>query len=251
MNLSIFAKHLLHNLKRNSPEILIGVGVSGVATTAYLAGKAGHRARPIIDEYEEHNGEGETPVQKFAERTKLVWKFYIPAGISGAITIAAIVGASKASGRRTAAAITAYSLTERAFSEYREKVIEQLGAGKEQRIRDEIAQDRVNRNPAESREVVVLGGGHVLCCELYTNRYFRSDMETLRKTQNDLNEKIINQLYVPLDEFYDLIGLRHTSVSSNIGWNSDKLMELQFSTVISGDGEPCLAFDYNYTKPLT
>jgi hypothetical protein len=121
---------------------------------------------------------------------------------------------------------------------------------KEQKIRDELAQQRISSNPPTSREVIITGKGEVMCCELFTHRYFRSDMETLRKAQNDLNEKIFHSFYVPLNEFYDLVGLPHTSNSGYLGWDSDKLMELKFSAVMSEDGEPCLAFEYNYTKPL-
>ncbi len=75
-------------------------------------------------------------------------------------------------------------------------------------------------------------------------------METLKKAQNDINARIINEMYVTLDELYDILGLSYTSNSSELGWNSDKLMELRFSTVMAEGGEPCLAFDYNYTKPI-
>lgn len=184
------------------------------------------------------------------EKAKIVWKLYIPAGISGALTVGCIIGASKANGRRTTAAVTAYSLTERAFSEYREKVVEQIGKGKEQTIRDDLAQERVSKNPQGSKEVVIVGTGHILCCELFTHRYFRSDMETLRKAQNDINVRVVNDIYVSLDEFYELVGLSNTSNSNNLGWDSNKLMELIFSTVLAEGGEPCLAFEYNYTKPL-
>lgn len=249
MNVSDFFNTTIKALKKNSPEILTALGISGVMTTSYLAGKASFKASEVIREEETLKGASNDSKERFKERTKLVWKLYIPTGVSGAATVACVVGATRASNRRTAAAFTAYSLTERAFSEYKEKVVEQIGKGKEQKIRDEIAQDHVDKRPL-SKEVIIVESGRVLCCELYTHRYFRSDMETLRKAQNDVNERVINQLYVSLDEFYDRIGLPHTSNSDKLGWDSDKLMELQFSTVLSEDGEPCLAFDYNYTKPL-
>ena len=184
------------------------------------------------------------------DKAKLVWKHYIPAGVSGIFTIGCIAGVSRTSNRRTTAAVTAYSLTEKAFTEYREKVVEQIGKGKEQKIRDEIAQDKVNEFPPCTQEVIITSVGHVLCCELLTHRYFRSDMETLRKAQNDINVKIVNSYYVPLDEFYTLIRMPFTSNSNNFGWDSDKLMGLEFTTAMSESGEPCLAFEYNYLKPL-
>lgn len=241
MNLHNFFIKTLQGIKSNSPEILTALGVSGVVTTAYLTGKASYNVA---------KDEDADPYASNKDKIRKYWKLYIPAGISGTITLGCVIGASRATGRRTAAAVTAYSLTERAFSEYREKVVEQLGKGKEQKIRDELAQEHVSAIPVESREVIIAGSGQVLCCELYTHRYFRSDMEKLRRAENDINARIINSLYVTLEEFYDFIGLPYTSASDNLGWDSNKLMALEFSTVLSEDNEPCLAFNYNYIKPL-
>lgn len=236
-------KNLLSNvgkaIKSNAPEILTALGVSGVITTSYLAAKAGKEHQSRMSE--------EAPDTPLKEEAKAVWKFYIPVGISGVVTIGCIIGASRAGGHRTAAAVTAYSLTEKAFSEYKEKVIEQVGKGKEQKIRDAIAQDAVTSNPP-SKEVVIVAGGHVLCCELYTHRYFRCEMETLKKYQNEINHLICQQMYVTLNDFYDMIELPYTDISDSIGWDSNKLMELMFTTVLSENGEPCLAFTYNYVK---
>lgn len=238
------------SLKSNSPEILTALSITGLISTAYLTGKASYKAAEVIDYNERTGGVSDNPRQRLKENVQATWRLYIPAAACGFFSIGCIVGASHASSRRTTAAVAAYSLSERAFSEYREKVIEEIGKGKEQKIRDQIVQDKVSEKPPVSKEVLIAGTGHILCCELYTHRYFRSDMESLRKAQNDVNVRIVNHLYVTLEEFYDLINLPHTSTSDTVGWNSDKLLELQFSTVLSEDGEPCLAFDYNYVKPL-
>lgn len=253
MNLSNIFAQTIKTIKSNAPEILTALGVTGVVTTSYLTAKASFKASKAVDE----DPRGKVIAGIFykeelttKEQVQLVWKLYIPAGVSGALTIGCIIVSARATQRRTTAAITAYSITERAFSEYREKVIEELGKGKEQKIIDGLAQEQVTKTLPGSREVIIAGSGHVLCCELFTHRYFRSDMETLRKAQNDINVKVVNDLYVTLDEFYDVIGLPHTANSSNLGWDSNRLMDLEFSTVLSEEGEPCLAFDYNYTKPL-
>jgi len=237
-----------HLIKSNATTILTAVGVSGTVTTAYLAGKASFTACRVIDNDEDRGGISPDPKQRFKERFRLVWKLYIPAGVTGATTIAAIVGSSKLSNRRAAAAISAYSLSERAFTEYREKVIEQIGENKESRLRDEIAQDRVTNNP--SKEVIVAGDGKVLCCELWTGRYFESDMETLRKAVNDVNAEMIYGYQAPLSEFYNRVGLPETSQSMEWGWDTDKLLELSFSATLTSDQKPCIAFSYNYVKYL-
>lgn len=250
MNVSNLFVNGLKFVKANSPEILTAFGISGVVTTAYLTGKASHKAALVMHEDGLIAGVPDDPKQRLKEQAKLTWKFYIPAGISGVATIGCILAASRGNAQRTAAAVTAYSLTEKAFGDYREKVVDQLGKNKEQKIRDELVQEKVAQTSKGAREVVIVGAGHVLCCEMYTNRYFRSDVETLKRAQNRINQLASTDCYVMLSEFYDIIGLSHTSQSDYAGWDSLREMELQFSAVIAENEEPCLAFEYNYVKPL-
>ena len=224
----------------NSPVILTAVAVTGTLTTAYLTGRATIKAVNVL-RFEEPLSVPFTP----KERIKHCWKFYIPAVTTAGLTIAAIVCANRIGTRRAAALAAAYTISEKAFEEYRSKIVEKLGAKKEQAFRDEIAQDRVTRNPVGAREVIIATGGQVLCYETFTGRYFYSDIETLRKAQNDLNQEILRNLYGSLSDFYDLVGLPHTAVSGEIGWNADNLLELQFSAVLAEDGRPCISVEFS------
>lgn len=243
-----FVNTVLSSVKQHSPLILSSVAVSGVVTTAYLSSKASVEADQIIHRREQLEGTADCWQNRLKERGRLVWKLYIPAAASGAVTIACIVGTARIGNKRAVAAQAAFILTERAYSEYRDKVVEEFGDKADQKIRDKIAEDKVKNNPPSKEITVVVG--NVLCCELYTGRYFQSDMETLRKAQNDLNSMLIRQDWVSFEEWYYMIGLQPTSFSSDIGWNSDKMMELEFSTVLTEDGRPCLAFAYNYHRML-
>lgn len=231
--------------RKHSPAILSAIGVSGTIATAYFTGKASFEARHIIEEEQERYIEAQSSLTK-KEMIKLVWPLYIPAVISGAATITCIIMATRIGSRRTAAIASAYSISEKAFMEYKDKVVEQIGPKKEQAIRDSIAQDRVtNNNP-----IIVSGSGSVLCYEMHTGRYFQSDIESLKKAMNEINAMMIRENEANLNDFYYLIGIPQTSSSSAIGWTSDKLMDIHFSAVIAEDGRPCIAFDYNYTKAL-
>lgn len=234
------AKDILWMVKRNSPLILSSVAISGVVTTAYLASRA--TAKVVKDEDRD-------PWLSNRQLVRTYWKIYIPAGLSGATTIMCIVGTTKITNKRAAAAQAAFILSERAYSEYRDRVIEEFGAKKDENIRASIAERKVQAT-APSESILITGPGNVLCCELYTGRYFASDMEALRKAQNDLNARLIRQDAVSLDELYYILGLQPTSYSSDLGWNSDKMVEFEFSTVLTEDGRPCLAFQYSYVKPL-
>jgi hypothetical protein len=164
------------------------------------------------------------------------------------VAIGCIYSGHRASTNRTAAAVGAYSLSERAFSEYRKKVQEEFGESADEKLKASIAQDRVSK--VDTSAPIITGTGTVMCCELLSGRYFASSMEALRKAQNDVNAKIISDRYVNLDEFYECIGLPYTSQSNTYGWDSNKLMELEFSTTLTNDGVPCLAFEYSYLKPI-
>lgn len=236
--------------KRNSPAILATAAGVGVITTAYLSGKASWRAADrVMDEHlKRHQDSEHIYLLTNREKAKLVWKLYIPTGVSAAVTIGCIIGAQRVAGNKALAATTALAVSERAYSAYRDKIIEEFGERKDQSIRDQVVTDEIQRNPPPTH--ILSGPGNVLCQELYTGRYFTSDMETLRKAQNDLNERLVGGTYCTLDEWYDLIGLDYTKASNNLGWTSDKQMKLEFTTCLSPDGRPVLAFGYNYIKPL-
>jgi len=246
----------VHNLLRmaekvvrsNSPAILTAIGISGTLTTAYLAARASFKAAEVIRVEEDGKPPHFNEQERLKARAKLVWKLYIPAGVTAVATIGCLITATKIGNRKLAASMAAYSLSEKAFVEYKEKVVDQIGSRKEQAVRDEIAQDKVNQNPP-SREVI-LGSGHVLCHEAHTGRYFESDMESLRKAVNDVNAKVLSEMWVTLSDFYYMIGLPRTSESSEFGWADGKLLALMFTTVLTPDSKPCLSFEYNYLKQL-
>jgi hypothetical protein len=226
-------------LNKNSPAIMVGVAITGVIVTSYLSGKATLEAVDIIQENED------------LDRNDLLKKIapvYIPTVVSGLLTIGCIIGSNRVSSKRAAAAYSVLALSERAFEEYKDKVTEKFGENKERAVRDEIAQDRVTNNPPNT--TLITGTGSVLCCELFTGRYFNSDIETLRKAQNDINAKLVKDMYAPLSEFYYIVGLPTNSNAWNVGWESDKHMALEFTSVLSENNVPCLAFDYNYIKPI-
>lgn len=239
LSLSNLAKKAARALSDNSPLILTALGVTGTITTAYLTGKASFRAAQVLDEECGNFGVGFSA----KEKVELTWKLYIPAATTGLLTVTCIIFANRIGTRRAAAMAAAFTISERAFEEYKSKVIEKLGEKKEQAVRDELAQDRVNRDPVERREVFIAGGS-VLCYDNYTGRYFLSDMETLRKAQNDINEQITHDHYASLTDFYERVGLPATQVSEEVGWNLDKFLELHFSTTLSSKGEPCLVVNF-------
>ena len=246
--------------KKRSPEILTGIGIAGMITTTILAVKATPKALQLIEEEKNRRTdkilEGMSPNEdencwqvvklKPIEVAKVAWKPYIPAVLLGASSVACLIGANSVHARRQAALYSAYKLSETAFTEYRDKVLETVGEETEKEVRDKVAKDKVEKNPASKTEIYMTGKRESLFYDPISDRHFMSDIETIRKIVNDLNYAMGygSEMYVSLSQLYDELGLKHTSISDNIGWNiRDGLIEPDFSSQID-EGKPCIVLDW-------
>ncbi len=240
--LSSISKGIRGAITKHSPEILTGIGIAGMITTTIMAVRATPKALILIEERkEEIDVDKLTPV----ESIKTTWKCYIPAVITGGLSIICLIGASSVNARRNAALATAYTLSESALKEYQEKVIETIGEKKEQTVRDAIAKDKIDKNPVSSREVIITEKGNTLCYDAISGRYFKSDIDKIKKAENELNRRMRDEMYISLNEFYYEIGLNPIKIGDDLGWNIDHgYIELNFSSQLTDDGNPCLVIDY-------
>jgi len=232
-------------ITKNSPAILTGVAVAGVATTAILAGRGAFKAGQDVLIQEQERDEKLLPKEVF----QLTWRNYVTAAAVGVTTILCVIGAQKISSRRTAALAGLYSLSEKAFEEYREKVVEELGKNKDRKILDAVAQDDIRKNPPEDSQIIFVDNGVNLIREQYTGRYFHSSVEKIRKAVNDLNAEIINGMGgASLNDFYNLIGLAHIDMGDYEGWSTDNLLEIGIGAAVTENDTPCIVLHYNH-KP--
>ena len=236
-------------LKTHSPAILSGVVIAGVISTTVLAVRVTPEANRILEEKIKEEGPVETRWEVIKAWITPTWKLYIPAAISGAATITAVILLNKVHARRTAIIAGAYSVTEKALQEYQKKVITRLGQDEHNKIQADIAQDHVNETPVSSTQIIVTGTGKTLCFDTLTSRYFEADIETIRRAVNDINEQVFNAMYSSLNDFYRRIGLPITGIGEEIGWNTDHKLDVSFSATVSEDGKPALVLDYN-TSPI-
>lgn len=258
-SLSRIAKSVHLGLQKHSPEILTGVGIAGMITTTILAVRATPKALILMEEEKRRrshelleaakkNDQKECACVeklKFADLVRTTWKCYIPSAVTGMISVACLVGASSVNVRRNAALATAYSLSESALKEYQEKVIETIGEKKEQNIRDSVAKEKLKNDPVVNKEVIITGCGETLCYDTITSRYFKSDIEKLRRVENELNKRLLSEMYISLNEFYYEIGLSPADIGDDLGWNiGNDLIHLEFSSQLAEDGTPCLVVGY-------
>lgn len=264
MKKSMF-KNVSTMLSNHSPEILTGIGIAGMITSTILAVKATPKALILIEERKEeinkqtfdknidkdYSLKNHKEIDKLGakEIVKTTWKCYVPAAVTMTVSIACLIGASSVHIRRNAVLATAYRLSETAATEYRNKVVETIGAKKEEAIRDKVNKDRVEKNPVAKKEVFITEKGNTLCYEPLSGRYFKSDTDKIKKAVNEINKRINQDYYVSLNELYSELGLETTKLGDLLGWNSDMgLLDLHLSAQVASDDTPCLVLDFN-TQP--
>jgi hypothetical protein len=231
-------------ITENASTILTAGGVIGTVTTATLAGRAAFKAADIIREEEVkavQEGNGHTMGLSNWERTRLVWPLFIPPVIIGGATIGSIVMANQMSAQRAAALAAAYGISQKQLDEYKRKLEEKLGVKKAEAIRDEIQQDRINRHPPDS--VIIVGTGPVLCYDAFSDRYFKSTAEHLRKAERVVNGEIDTGNECKLGVFYNELELPNTMFDDMLGWNVNNPCRIAISAMMMND-DACLCVEF-------
>lgn len=245
---SKFVKNIKFTVKKHQPEILTGIGIAGMITTTIMAVRATPKALDLMAEIKENHA-CDTDKKAYAKDivTKVV-PVYIPSAIVGGLSIGCVIGASAINARRNAALATAYAISESALKTYQEKVIETVGEKKEQTIREAVAKDTIEKHPLGNKEVIIIGSGEVRCIDAISGRRFMSSVQKIRDVENELNRRIISEMYISLNDLYDELGLSHTPIGEDLGWNIDWLdrdmIKLATDTTMDEDGVPCLVMDY-------
>lgn len=253
--LSKKAIQLGRGISKKSPTIFTMLGVGGLFTTVVLAVEATPKAMNLLDG-ERYRREKDSIVEGFGgsyapitkkEVVQLTWKVYVPAAVSGILTAACVIWAHSLDNKRYAALATVYSLAQNGLREYQEKIIETIGEKKEKLVRAEISQDRLDRDPVTDKQVIMSGKGQTLFYDTLSGRYFKNDLENVRRIINDFNKTLLNEMYLQLNEFYDDLGLEHTTLGDTLGWSTEYgMLEVNFTAKIANDKEPCIVLNYAF-----
>lgn len=254
MSLSTIVTKNLRSLERlvttNSPIILTAAGVVGVVGTTVLTYKATVKTvRALDNDRFQRNLDKVTPGDvdplTKVETIRLVGKHWLAPAAVGTLTVGAIVGAQYINSRRMAALIAGYMILEEKHETYREKAEEFLGKKKSAEVDEAIAQDIVNR---AGDHTVTIREGDVLCIDALSNQVFSSNMEKMRKAENNINARInhgeqcaVTDLYAELEGS----GLTANKLSDAFGWNEESMCEMKFTSKLGEAGEPYLVMDFS------
>ena len=265
-------------VEKESPVILAGIGIGSFVGCAFMAVKATPKAIELLDQtanqkyvdqtssqpeeyetYSEWLGADESSfIQPSAyfevltpvEIVKAAWKAYIPSVGLGVLGIVCIVASTKISTGRNVALAGAASIAEKTLYDYQQKVIDILGKEKSNEIRDQIAKDHIQEidtihaSGVENEVVCERGTGNTWIYDPITDRKWKSDLETVRAAMNDFNHDLIGGIYGTLNDWYYCLGIKGTTIGDDLGWCSDKLLDIRFAAMVLDNGEPAIVLDY-------
>ena len=243
-------------LKKHSPEILVVGGVVGLVTSGVMACKATTKLSAILDdrkeqielfdkvaanpemvkeEYTVEDAEKDKKIVKVQTAVKVA-KLYAPSIAVGVVSIGAIFASNNIMRKRNVALGAAYATVDRAFKDYRNRVVDRFGEELDKELRynlktkevKETVEDEngkkktVKKNikymdsPMPSEFAVIYDDG----CAGWTkdpedNKFF------LIQQQRYANERLKRRGYLSLNEVYELLGFPSTKAGQVVGWLYD------------------------------
>lgn len=246
---------LVLQLRKHSPEILVGAGVIGAVTSTVLACKATTKLEGILEEsknkldtikgYVEENGYSEKYTEEdkkkditivYAQTGLSLVKLYAPAVALGALSLTSILYSHRILTTRNAALGAAYSAVSKGFKEYRERVIDRFGEELDRELKYNIQTKEVEETVAneDGSETTVKKTINVVnpnnmspfarcfdeTCPMWTrdyehNRYF---LEMQQKAANDILQR---RGWIFLNEVYAMLGFDKTPMGHEVGWYYD------------------------------
>lgn len=244
-------------IKRHGATILTCMGGVGVIAATVTAVKATPKALQLIEEAKKDKGE---ELSKW-ETVKVTSKAYVPTVLIGAGTIACIFGANVMNKKHQAALVSAYTLIDSSYKEYKQKLKELYGQEAHEEIVNAIAVEKAEnvgvRAPGYVDNNVLFVdeqcGETRLFYDEYGERFFEATLEQVISSEYHLNRNYVLRGYTVLNEFYDFLGLEPTDFGSELGWaiNDDGSFWIEFDhrqTEING--EKCIIIEMPFAPDL-
>lgn len=247
-------------VKKHSPAILVGAGVIGFGATIFLACRATLKLDEILDEAQKKEQQfeagvgqelktGGTYTEDDAKQDGLtnkvktaiaVVKLYAPVAVVGGLTLACFTGSFKILTTRNAGITAAYAGMDKAFREYRERVISKHGKEADDEFRFGTTERQIGVDTDEGvvektvksadPDVAEKNGGHSMYARQFDpinnnwNPYKGRNVSFLRAQQRWANEILIAKGYLILNDVYKSLGLGPTTAGAVTGWvrNNDR-----------------------------
>lgn len=242
-------KVVLNKANEHLPEICTVVGIGSMATAVVTAYKAG----PEVKEKLEENPEMDT-----MEKVKTVASVCWPTAVSFVGGAVCIVYGNRVSHARYLATMATAAATKKELSTLQEAIAAQFGPEDIEKLKQDIAERKVNENPPEDEFITNTGKGDVLFYEPYTGRYFRSSKAAIAEAANRMNDILLKDDMASMNLWFEDLGLDSCHIGDCVFWSTQegnaryddfKVSVRFFETHNPKTDELCWVLDY-INKPL-
>lgn len=234
--------------QKNSPHILFGLGVVGIAASTVLACRATLKLEKNLDEIKtdleavkmygsDSKIQGTTYHEReyfrdlsyvYGKSTVKFVKLYGPSIAIGTISVTALATSHVQLTRRNAALTVTLAAVSKAYDDYRVRVQEAIGSSKELEIYKNVQDKEIDDEVGQKHIVKAIGpgGGSIYAREFNEhNTNFRNSDEYNRifieLQQNYYNQQLRARGHVFLNEVYDSLGLERSRPGAVVGWIRD------------------------------
>ena len=239
-------------VKRYMPTILTCAGAVGLVVTTVVAIKATPKAYERIEKAKKEKGDDLTKL----ELVKAAAPVYVPTILIGAGTLACMFGANVLNKRQQAALISAYTLIDNSYKEYKKKLVELYGEEVHQNVVDAIAAEKAEEMHITSDCLCAICdmstedySDPILFYDEYSHRYFEAPIEQVLMAEYHLNRNFVLRGYTTLNEFYEFLGIEQTKEGEVLGWAvEDEFYWIDFNhrKTILEDGLECYIIETPY-----
>lgn len=214
-------------LRKHGGTMLAVGACIGVGLTMWETGKATVKATTLVTMNKDE------PMTK-KEVVQDCWKFYVPAAVLGAGTVACILGSNALNKKQLASMTAAYMALGKTYQEYRRQVAERVGTDTEKDIWADA--QSVTKEPTPDMTTEKL-----LCYEPISKRYFHATEAELLTAFYEVNHDFATNGYISLNDFYGYLNLDFIPKLNGYGWSVDYL----------GDMWENYWIDFSYLKQQT
>lgn len=243
--------------RKHSPEILVVAGIVGVVGSAVMACKATTKLDTILDkakndidkihECVEHPDTLPEPytVEDSKKDLAIVYtqtafkvaKLYGPAIMLGGLSITAILAGHNITRKRNVALAAGYTAIDKAFKEYRGRVVERFGEALDKELRYNIKTKEVEEiiTHEDGSESIVKKSVEVADPNTYSDyaRFFDEacagwskdpeyNLKFVKDQQRYANDVLKAKGHLFLNEVYDMLGIPRTKAGQVVGWIYDE-----------------------------
>jgi hypothetical protein len=225
--------------QKNSPGVLLGVGVLGMVGSTVLACRATLKMDEVLDEAKNKLGTAKTlehPQYKEKDRGRDVTLIYFqtgvriaalysPAIIVGGASIYALTSSHKILTRRNAALTAAYTALEKGFNEYRARVVDKYGEDEDRELRYGSRQVAILDSKGKPKTVTRVALDEPSIYARFFDPQSTSwskepeyNLIFLKCQQNYANDLLRARGHVFLNEVYDMCGIPRSKAGAVVGW---------------------------------